>query len=273
MNLETGSKLNNLDVAKLASPEIGDSLQITPFSPDSRILFSVTNNINQLEKAVSRSSRIVLVVSGASAAGKDSLVDGLKTKYGDVFERVKTCTTRQEIRPDEVNEDPYIRMSPENFEAALARGEFLEHAQYGDIKVGTNRKIIESVLKGGKIPVFRIDPQGARSLLEFWQDQDPVFKNCLMIYLNVVPENWRQLARRLLGRDVFSKDRKSRPQARGKAKVRWSQIKKDIGLMNLAHLVLVNEKGQLEQSVTEVKRLVDYYKRKLENGKAVKTQE
>lgn len=266
MNPELPQKLGKLDITRLASSGIDNELQIIPFFTESRTLFSVVENIIQVEKAVPRAGKIVLVISGPSSAGKDSIVDGLVKKYGGVFERVKTCTTRQEIRSDE-GEDPYIRMTPYQFSEAVKRDEFLEHAEYAGIQVGTNRRVVESALEGGKIPIFRVDPQGAKSLIEFWQNGDPLFKDCVVIYLNVVPEGWGQLARRLLKRDVFAKSTDDRQQARKKARIRWNQIKKDVGLMGAAHLVLINKKDELNESVELVRKLIDYYENELKNRK------
>ena len=269
MSPEVPQNLKELDIAKLAGFGIDSELRITPFFNGSGILFSVGENNMQVEKAVLRARKIALVISGPSSAGKDSIVDGLVKKYGEVFERVKTCTTRQEIRPDEI-EDPYIRMTASEFSAAVKRGEFLEHAPYAGEQVGTNRKVVEAALEGGKIPIFRVDPQGAKSLVEFWQKGDPLFKDCVVIYLSVVPESWWQLARRLLKRDVFDKAKDNRQQAREKVRTRWDQIKEDVGRMSSAHLFLINKKDRLNESVEEVKRLIDHYKNKLKDRKKLK---
>ena len=78
----------------------------------------------QKEDAKDKSLTLV-IISGLSGAGKDSVVSGL-IEMDKRFGWVRTCTTRDR-RPEE-NEmnDTYIRISEDDFQKALKGGDVIE---------------------------------------------------------------------------------------------------------------------------------------------------
>src|SRR5512135_665353 len=76
---------------------------------------------------------LLVVISGPSGVGKDSVLRGLK-KLGQPFRFVPTMNTRAR-RPDEVDGVDYHFVSTEEFVTMVEQGELLEHAVvYGDYK-------------------------------------------------------------------------------------------------------------------------------------------
>jgi guanylate kinase len=69
---------------------------------------------------------LLLVVSGSSGAGKDTVIDRMKELSVPVA-HVVTATTRQQ-RPGEVNGVHYHFLTVERFSDMVARGEMLEWA-------------------------------------------------------------------------------------------------------------------------------------------------
>jgi guanylate kinase len=105
---------------------------------------------------------LVIVISGPSGAGKDSLIRRMK-ELQVPFHFVVTATSRPP-RPGEVDGVDYHFLSRERFEAGIQGGEFLEYAVvYGDYK-GIPRWEIENALAGGKDVILRVDVQGAATL-------------------------------------------------------------------------------------------------------------
>lgn len=105
---------------------------------------------------------VVLVVSGPSGAGKDSVIRRLQQRHGSLH-FVVTATSR-EPRDHEVPGRDYHFFSHEEFAARIARGEFLEHAEvYGQYK-GVPKWEITEALDCGEDVVMRVDVQGARTL-------------------------------------------------------------------------------------------------------------
>ena len=103
----------------------------------------------------------LLIVSGPSGSGKTTLCrraekDGL-TAYSI------SCTTRQP-RPGEQNGVDYHFLTPGDFAAKVAAGEFLEHATVHGNSYGTLKSDIVTLLQAGKNVVMDIDVQGAASI-------------------------------------------------------------------------------------------------------------
>ncbi|BAU46675.1 guanylate kinase [Sulfurifustis variabilis] len=104
----------------------------------------------------------LLILSAASGTGKTSLAHALIESEPDVVFSV-SHTTRAP-RPGEVHGRHYYFVSPEEFEAMVARGDFLEHAQVFGNRYGTSRQEIEQRLAQGKSVILDIDWQGARAV-------------------------------------------------------------------------------------------------------------
>ena len=104
----------------------------------------------------------VFIISAPSGSGKSTLVHRLlQTVPGLVF---SISYTTRAARPAETNGVDYNFISRKDFEARLARGEFLEHAEVFGNYYGTNRSSFEAAVRHGKDLVLDIDVQGARQL-------------------------------------------------------------------------------------------------------------
>ena len=104
----------------------------------------------------------VFIVSAPSGSGKSTLVARLLAGVPDLMFSV-SYTTRPP-RGHEVNGHSYHFVSRTDFEAMLARDEFLEWAQVFGNYYGTHRGILETARDGGCDLVLDIDVQGARQL-------------------------------------------------------------------------------------------------------------
>jgi guanylate kinase len=105
---------------------------------------------------------LLIVISGPSGVGKDSVLHGLK-QQGLPFRFVPTMNTRPR-RPNEVDGVDYYFVSTEQFISMLERGELLEHAVvYGDYK-GIARQPIREALASGQDVILRVDVQGAATI-------------------------------------------------------------------------------------------------------------
>jgi guanylate kinase len=82
-----------------------------------------------------------------------------------------SATTR-EPRPGEVDGRDYHFLTPEEFEARVERGEFIEHATYAGNRYGTLRSELE---RPARAVVLEIDLQGARIVRRELPDAMRVF--------------------------------------------------------------------------------------------------
>jgi guanylate kinase len=108
------------------------------------------------------SAGALFVVVAPSGAGKTSLVAALLREEPSLTLSV-SFTTRSP-RPGEVDGRDYHFVSRERFEAMIAAGDFLEHANvYGNL-YGTARSAVAAQLDAGEDVVLEIDWQGARQV-------------------------------------------------------------------------------------------------------------
>jgi guanylate kinase len=98
-----------------------------------------------------------------------------------------SATTRQP-RDSEVNGVDYHFLSEEDFDRRVARGEFVEHAEYAGNRYGTLKSELERPARG---IVLEIDVQGARQVRERLPDAKLIF---------IEPPSFDDLERRLAPR-------------------------------------------------------------------------
>jgi guanylate kinase len=133
------------------------------------------------------------VISAPSGAGKTSLVKALREKVPGLA--VSTSHTTRAPRTSEQHGREYFFVSNAEFDAMVARREFLEHAQVFDNQYGTSRRQLEDKLAAGKDVILEIDWQGA-------QQVRAALPACHSIF--ILPPSVVALRARLLGRQTDS---------------------------------------------------------------------
>ena len=104
----------------------------------------------------------VFIISAPSGSGKSTLVGRLfETVPGLLFSISYTTRTP---RGHEQEGENYHYISRPEFEAAIARGEFLEYAEVFGEYYGTHRSVMDDARARGLDLVLDIDVQGARQL-------------------------------------------------------------------------------------------------------------
>ena len=104
----------------------------------------------------------LFVVVAPSGAGKTSLVSALLGEEPRI--RLSVSFTTRAPRPGEADGRDYHFVSRERFEAMVAAGDFLEHANvYGNL-YGTARSAVAAQLAAGDDVMLEIDWQGARQV-------------------------------------------------------------------------------------------------------------
>lgn len=105
---------------------------------------------------------LLIIISGPSGVGKDSVVQALKER-GLPFHFVVTATTRPR-RAEEVHRRDYFFVSKEEFARMIEHDELIEYAiVYGDYK-GIPKQQVREALASGKDVVMRLDVQGAATV-------------------------------------------------------------------------------------------------------------
>ncbi len=137
----------------------------------------------------------VFIISAPSGSGKSTLVNRLLASDKNLIFSV-SYTTRAP-RGAEVDGQQYRFITREEFEARIANGEFLEHAEVFGNYYGTHREILERGRTEGKDVVLDIDVQGARQLKEKIPDAVSIF---------ILAPSRDELAKRLRARSEDSEE-------------------------------------------------------------------
>jgi len=101
----------------------------------------------------------ILVLSGVSGSGKGTLWRFLKD-MPEEFANVISYTTRNTIRPNEVDGVDYHFVTLAEFDQAIENDEFIEWENVHQYKYGRKKADFEAALNSGKIPVLELDVKG-----------------------------------------------------------------------------------------------------------------
>ena len=142
-----------------------------------------------------KSKGLLIVVSGPSGAGKDTIVNRVVKDMKDT--KISISMTSREPRGKEIDGVDYYFASNEEFEERIKNDEFLEYAVVHNNKYyGTPKGKIEEDLSNGKNIILVIDIQGALKIKE-------KVKEALFIF--IMPPSMEELKDRLIKRQTESK--------------------------------------------------------------------
>ncbi len=106
---------------------------------------------------------LLIVISGPSGVGKDTIARCLINRSPDSFYFVVTATTRRP-REGEVNGRDYFFVTTDEFARMIEEDELLEYAiVYNDYK-GVPKQQIRDALASGRDVIMRVDVQGAATI-------------------------------------------------------------------------------------------------------------
>lgn len=129
------------------------------------------------------------VISAPSGAGKTSLVAAMLEQDAQLC--VSVSHTTRPMRTGEQDGVNYHFVSRDEFEAMIARGDFLEHADVFGNYYGTSQVWVNQTLARGKDVILEIDWQGAEQIRR-------LMPGCVSIF--IVPPSQEALEERLTGR-------------------------------------------------------------------------
>ena len=117
---------------------------------------------------------VILIISGLSGSGKDTVINRLKEISTVDFHFVVTCNTRPK-REGEIDGKDYHFITREQFQRMIDNGQMLEHSVvYDDLK-GVPRFEIEKAIEMGKDIILRLDYQGMRKVKKIYPEAVSIF--------------------------------------------------------------------------------------------------
>jgi guanylate kinase len=179
---------------------------------------------------------LMIVISGPSGVGKDSIIHALLQRKLPIH-FVVTVNTRHP-RPDEKESIDYFFVSRERFQEMSDQEELIEYSQvYEDFK-GVPKSQVEQAFASGKDVIMRLDVQGAEKIRN-------LFPDALLIFL--VPDNEEEWIERF----------KSRNGERPKDwDMRMSKVREELQKVPLFDYVVVNPKNKLDEAVDVVEAII-----------------
>lgn len=189
---------------------------------------------------------LLVVITGPSAVGKDTLLERLRAKFPEAQFAV-TATTRPP-RQGEIDGVHYHFLDVPEFEAMIANGDLLEHARvYGDWK-GVPLAPVRDALASGKDVLMRTDVQGARHIKSVAPGAVTIF---------IAPPSIEELHRRLNDRGADTDEQ---------AAIRLKIADDEMATASHFDHTVIND--DLDHCVTEIEEILER-ERMRPGGKAV----
>jgi len=182
------------------------------------------------------SQPLLVVISGPSGAGKDSLVR-LLLKRDRGLRRVVTTTDRSP-RADERDGVDYHFVSPAGFKHLIAQGELVEWAVvYGQYK-GITRRELERAIASGEDMVVRVDVQGAATIRA-------LMPQAILIFVTAPSEE--EMIRRLRERSGDTIEQ---------VENRIVTAREEMAHLRDFDYLVINHQGRLEEAVKQIQAIL-----------------
>jgi guanylate kinase len=182
------------------------------------------------------SQPLLIVISGPSGVGKDTVIQRMKERRLP-FHFVVTATTRP-ARPEEQQGVDYFFVSHDEFAEMIEEDELLEYAiVYNDYK-GIPKAQVRQALDSGKDVVMRVDVQGAATVRE-------LCPQALLIFLQTRDED--EMVSRLIARKTET------PEG---LKLRIATARREQKRIDEFDYVVINRDYQLDETVDTIVAII-----------------
>ena len=187
---------------------------------------------------------LLVVITGPSGVGKDTIVARLKELYPECFV-VVTATTRAPREGERYGVD-YLFIDRAEYDQMLAAGEFLEHAEVYGNGYGIPRAPVRTALAEGRDVLMRIDPQGAATVGRLVPGATRIF---------VAPPDMDELESRLRNRKTDSAEALAR---------RLATARSEMARAAEFEYYVVNADGELDRTVCEITAIMAAERRRVQ---------
>ena len=134
---------------------------------------------------------MLLVVSGPSGVGKDSLLEELRRQEPTLA--YSTSATTRAARPGEVDGIHYFFVSRAKFERMMGEDAFIETREYANNLYGTPKSYVLDALAAGRDVIMKPEVNGALAIKR-------AFPQAVLVFLTAPSDD--ALAKRLTGRST-----------------------------------------------------------------------
>jgi len=186
---------------------------------------------------------LLIVISGPSGVGKDSVIKCMKERRLPV-QFIVTTTTRTP-RPEEHDGVDYSFISKDRFAEMIDNGELLEYAiVYNDYK-GIPKSQVREALASGQDVIMRVDVQGAATVRKLCPD-------ALLIFLTTQDE--AELVNRLRSRKTESPE---------ELNLRIAMARQETRRIGEFDYVVLNRESRLDDAVDTIEAIIKAEKQRV----------
>ncbi len=186
---------------------------------------------------------LLIVISGPSGVGKDSVIKCMKERRLPV-QFIVTTTTRTP-RPEEQDGVDYSFISKDRFAEMIDNGELLEYAiVYNDYK-GIPKSQVREALASGQDVIMRVDVQGAATVRKLCPD-------ALLIFLTTQDE--AELVKRLRSRKTESPE---------ELNLRIAMARQETRRIGEFDYVVLNRESRLDEAVDTIEAIIKAEKQRV----------
>ena len=190
---------------------------------------------------------LLIVISGPSGVGKDTVVHCLKERQVP-FHFVVTATNRS-ARHDEVDGVDYIFVSTSEFAQMIEDDELLEYAfVYGDYK-GVPKEQVRRAFASGQDVIMRLDVQGAATIRQ-------IAPQAILLFL--VAGSEEEMVQRLHDR---------RTDAEDAIKMRIATARQELKRIGEFDYCVVNPQGDVDKAVDKILSIISAEHARVEQRK------
>ena len=181
----------------------------------------------------------LIIFSAPSGSGKSTIINYLLTQ--NLRLRFSISGTSRAPRGTEKNGVEYYFLSPEEFRARIAAGDFLEYEEvYTDKFYGTLKSEVERILTEGDNVIFDVDVVGGCNIKKYYGDR--------ALSMFIQPPSIEELRRRLAGRATDA------PEV---IESRIAKASYELGFASKFDVVIVND--DLEKAKAEALQVIENF--------------
>ncbi len=178
------------------------------------------------------SEPLLIVLSGPSGAGKDSVLNRLR-ELGRPFHFTVTATTRVR-REGELEGRDYYFLAHDEFAALRDRGGLLEYASVYGMMYGVPKEPVLDALRRGQDVIMRTNVEGARSIRA-------LAPGAVLIFVTAASTG-----------DLEQRLRARRTESEAEIERRLAEVREEMATLQDFDYLVVNREGALNESVETV---------------------
>jgi guanylate kinase len=183
---------------------------------------------------------VLLVLTGPTAAGKDSLIAQL-VKHDPSLVKITTTTSREK-REGESEGHPYHFKSRDEFEKLIAEGAFFEWVEFRGELYGTQKKTLMDTLAQGVTVIWKIETKGVKNVQDKIRLMVP-----RVVFVYLAGESVEEMRQRVM-----------ESEGEAGAKVRWNEslVIWELKQFTDCDYLVINKHGKLSDAVSDIEALL-----------------